>query len=306
MPASGAINKPEAEIHLDVDQVRALLREQRPDLAERPIVEIASGWDNCVYRLGDAHAIRLPRRAVSASLIEHELRWLPELAPRLPIPVPTPIHAGRPGAGFPWPWAILPWLPGKPAIESPIQDPADAAERLGRFVGALGGPAPDGAPSNPYRGVPLIEREPALLERIERLGDALDTAAVLECWERSRAAPRWTGPPHWVHGDLHPANLLVDAGRLCAVIDFGDLAAGDPAVDLSVAWMLFGPEERARFRASIDDATRRDDDIWLRARGNALAHAVAVRANSADVPAMTAMAERTLQSILDDSYDTGR
>jgi len=301
--SSGARSRPEAEVDLDVDRVRALLREQRPDLAERPITRIASGWDNCVFRLGDAHAIRLPRRAVAASLIERELRWLPELAPRLPIPVPTPIHAGRPGAGFPWRWTILPWLPGEPAIESPIQDLGDAAERLGRFVGALGVAAPTTAPSNPYRGVPLVEREPALLERIEQLRDALDPDAVLRCWERSRAARPWAEPPRWVHGDLHPGNLLVAAGRLSAVIDFGDLAGGDPAVDLSVAWMLFGPAERARFRAAIEDDARRDDDTWLRARGNALAHALAVRATSADVPAMTAMAERTLQAVLHDTHD---
>src|SRR5258708_13047978 len=34
----------------------------------------------------EALAVRLPRRAASAALIEHEQRWLPRLSPRLPLP----------------------------------------------------------------------------------------------------------------------------------------------------------------------------------------------------------------------------
>ncbi|MER7151067.1 phosphotransferase [Streptomyces lydicus] len=51
-----------------------------------------------------------------------------------------------------------------------------------------------------------------------------------------------------LHGDLHPANILVDRGRIRAVIDFGDITSGDPATDLSVAWMLFTAEQRVALR----------------------------------------------------------
>ncbi len=232
-------------------------------------------------------------------LLEHELRWLPQLATMLPLPVPVPVRVGGPGGGYPWPWAVVRWLPGRTAEEAAPHDPGQAARTLGSFVRDLGRPAPADAPRNPARGVPLLDRDPGVRGRLARWAEhsPVDTDAVLARWEQSLAAPGWAGPPLWIHGDLHPANLLVADGRLAGVIDFGDLAAGDPATDLSVAGMLFGPDDRQTFRAA---AGRPDEATWLRARGNALAHAMACLDSSADHPVMAGIGRRTLQSVLTD------
>jgi aminoglycoside phosphotransferase (APT) family kinase protein len=291
-------NKPAAEVDVDEALVRALLAEQMPDLAALPLRLVASGWDNVIYRLGDDLVARLPRRSLAAALVEHELQWLPVLAPRLPLPIPAPVRAGRPGHGYPWAWSVCPWLPGVVAEEAEIGDPARAATILGAFVAAMHQPAPGDAPANPFRGVPLRDRAEVVLERIKTLDDMIDAASVRSCWEDLLATPEWSGPPLWLHGDLHPLNVLVENGRPSAVIDFGDLTAGDPATDLSVAWMMFTPETRQRFRDTTGNV---DDNTWHRARGWALALALAYLESSANVPLLARVGHRTMEAVLTDS-----
>jgi aminoglycoside phosphotransferase (APT) family kinase protein len=134
-------------------------------------------------------------------------------------------------------------------------------------------------------------------ERVERLGTLLDRHAVLDAWSRVLEVPRWSGPPVWLHGDLHPANVLVHSGRVAAVIDFGDITAGDPATDLSIAWMILPAAARPAFRAAAGVI---DDDTWTRARGWALALAVAYLANSADNPQIARVGRYTLAAVLAD------
>src|SRR5580704_2467696 len=125
---------PAAEVDIDAKLVHALLDAQHPDLASLPLIELGTGWDNNVYGLGDSLAVRLPRRAAASALIEHEQRWLPELAPRLPLPIPTPFRIGQPGCGYPWSWTITPWLTGQSAAIAPPDDSATAAVTLGGFL----------------------------------------------------------------------------------------------------------------------------------------------------------------------------
>src|SRR5205807_1749351 len=202
--------------------------------AHLPLIEIGEGWDNKLFRLGDDLAVRLPRRATSAALIEQEHRWLPLLSGRLPLPVPVPLRVGHSGCGFPWSWSVVPWFSGHSALLAPPEDLAATAVALGRFLCALHQPAPADAPHNPWRGVPLTTRAATLRKHLHQLDDLVDGVAVLDLWERVLSTPSWSGPPLWIQGDLHPGNLLVSDGRLSAVLDFGDLAAGDPATDLSV------------------------------------------------------------------------
>ncbi len=292
---------PAAEVDIDGALVRALLAEQHPDLAGLALVEVASGWDNVMFRLGDELAVRLPRRALAAPLVEDEQRWLPVLAPRLPLPTPVPVRIGRPGYGYPWSWSICPWLPGSPAALTPPNDPVAAALALGGFLSAMHQPAPADAPTNPYRGVPLTERAAAARQRIEQLGDLVDGPAVLAAWDELVGVAPWSGPAVWLHGDMHPMNILVDEGRVSGVIDFGDVCAGDPASDLSVAWMMLPPEARPSFRRAAANASDPiDDDTWARSRASALAIALAILASSADNPAMHAIGARTLAAVLDD------
>ena len=294
MPAA---DTPAAEVDVDATLVRSLLAEQRPDLAALPLSEAATGWDNVLFRLGDDLCVRLPRRSVAAPLVEHEQRWLPTLAPHLPLPVPVPVHAGRPGAGYPWAWSVVPWLPGEIALHAPPADPDAAALALGRFVAALHGvAAPPDAPANPWRGIPLAHRDERLRSDLDRVGPAVDRAAVLDCWSTLVAVPAWTGPPTWLHGDLHPGNVLVADGAIAGVIDFGDLTSGDPAGDLGIAWMLLPPPARAVFRSAVGDV---DDDTWQRGRGWALAVGMAIIGSSADNPAFTDLGVRTVAAALE-------
>ena len=287
---------PAAEVAVDAVLVGALLESQHPDLATLPLTLLAEGWDNFMFKLGEELTVRLPRRELSAAMIEHEQRWLPELAGRLPLPVPAPVRVGRPGNGYPWSWSILPWLPGDVAESHPPGDLVAAAEALGAFLVALHTPAPPDAPPPVFRGMPLIERDDRLHENLAVLGSAIDTDAVLGRWRDALAIPWWPGPPRWLHGDLHSGNVLVDRGAISGVIDFIDLCAGDPAVDLLFGWMVFDGASRARFRM----ASGVDDDMWARGHAWALLFGVMLLANSADVPVYAAMGRRTLAAVLAD------
>jgi aminoglycoside phosphotransferase (APT) family kinase protein len=293
---------PAAEVAIGAPLVRSLLADQHRDLADLTLAHVASGWDNDLFRLGDDLAVRLPRRGAAAVLIEHEQRWLPQLAAALPLPVPVPVRVGVPTRSYPWPWSITRWLPGEPAAARAPADPSEAAETLGRFLEALHRPAPSDAPRNPFRGGPLRERATPTEARLDHLGGELERAAIDRdrlrvCWRDLATTRAWPSPLVWLHGDLHPGNLLVSAERLSAVIDFGDITSGDPATDLAVAWMLFTPGDRARLRARAGDI---DDDTWARARGWALALALAHLESSANLPRMASVAFRTLTAVLAD------
>jgi aminoglycoside phosphotransferase (APT) family kinase protein len=255
---------PPAEVDITVDLVHALLAEQHPDLADRRLKVVANGWDNVIVRIGEDLVARLPRRELAADLILHEQRWLPELARGLPILVPAPVRQGRPGHGYPWFWSICPWFEGEVAADVPLADPVREADRLGAFVHAFHRPAPPDAPSNPFRDIPVARLVPRTRGNLEQLGPGHESVAALI--DRLAAVPAWDRPPVWVHGDLHAANVLVADGRICAVLDFGDLTAGDPAVDLAVAWMLFDADDRRRFRIAAGGGAPVDDATWDRAR----------------------------------------
>ena len=258
---------------------------------------------------------RLPRRALGASILANEQRWLPSLAPRLPLPVPVPVRTGVPGEGYPWPWSVVPFLPGVPASDGPPFDPRLAARDLGGFFGALHVPAPPDAPANPYRGVPLKRRAATFEQNLATLDlAALDIAVpdgavsggqavrdlVLAAWETALAVPPWDGPPVWVHGDPHPANILIRDGRVSGVLDFGDVTAGDPAADLSLAWMLLPAACHGDFRAAYAAAGHGllTDAAWARGRGWAVNLAIVFLAWSADNPQLHEVGRRTLAAVL--------
>jgi aminoglycoside phosphotransferase (APT) family kinase protein len=284
---------PPAEMAFDAGLVRRLLGTQMPHLADLPLRRVNAGWDNEIWRLGDELAVRLPRRAMGAPLVVHEQTWLPVLAPVLPLPVPVPLRIGGPSTEYPWAWHVHRWIEGEGAMDAPLGD-SQMAETLGRFLAALHRPAPPEAPHNPWRGVPLADRTEATLQRAATVRDLVDERAVASLWSELVETEPWAGPPLWVHGDLHPGNLVRAGDQLVGVIDFGDLTAGDPATDLAVAWMLFAPADRPVLRdaAGADDATRR------RARAWALALALAYLASSGDSPALRRLGLRTVAAAL--------
>jgi aminoglycoside phosphotransferase (APT) family kinase protein len=290
------------EVTTDASLVRRLLAAQFPDWAGLPIERVPSaGTDNAIYRLGDDMAARLPRVAWATGQVEREHRWLPRLAPHLPLAIPASLAIGTPADGYPWPWAVYRWLEGETATHDRIGDLREAAIDLARFISALqridstGGPR---AGEDRSRGVPLAARDGETRAAIAALHGVLDTGAVTREWQTALGAPMWSGPGVWLHGDLNEGNLLARSGRLSAVIDWGTMAVGDPACDLMAAWTLFTAESRVAFRESLpfDDAT------WARGRGWALSWALIVLPYYEHTnPDLCRIAEHTIGEVLADA-----
>ena len=282
------------EVDTDVALVGRLLAGQFPEWAGLAITPVPSyGTDHDVYRLGPRLVVRLPRIGWAAGQAAEEARWLPLLAPRLPLAVPVPLAVGRPDDGYPFPWAVHEWLPGADASTAPL-DVEQAAVDLADFVRALGAvDLPDTPAGSTAR---LADRDREVRRCVRELGTRVDPDVVLPLWERCLAAP----PPEagrWIHGDLLPGNLLVVDRRLSAVIDWGGLAVGDPASDLKPAWTVLAGRDRDDFldRAGADDAARD------RARGWALSQALIALPYYWDTnPGMVRLARRTLGERLTD------
>jgi aminoglycoside phosphotransferase (APT) family kinase protein len=296
------------EVETDVALVRRLLAAQFPQWVGLPIEPVIStGTDNALYRLGDDMVARLPRIHWAVADVEKDHRWLPRLAPLLPLPIPLPLAKGEPGQGYPWHWSVCRWLEGENATLERLADPRQAATDLAQFIAALQQLDPTGGPQageqNSFRGAPLAQRDTHTREAIHALDGMFDAAAMTAAWDIALQAPMWHGPPVWVHGDLSPGNLLVAQGKLSAVIDFGCLGIGDPACDLMVAWTLFSGESREALRAalSVDDAT------WARGRGWALSWALIFIPYYLNTnPVGVGIARRTVDQVLADHQGNSR
>jgi len=257
-------------IPIDEAFVRAMLREQHPDLAELPLQEVDGGWDNKMWRLGDDLAVRIPRTPRGPDLLEQEHRWLPDIAARLPLPVSAPVRLGAPTAAFPATWLVTTWVAGEPIDRRPLERGPESATALAGFLAALHQEAPADAPVNPHRSLPLPDHAADVERGIEAWSSEANATAMREIWAEALAADAWKRGPVWIHGDLHPANVVGADGVLTGVIDFGELCAGDPAADLCAAWMLL-PEGAAEF--CLDAYPDADESTVLRARGWALMRA---------------------------------
>ncbi|WP_035277622.1 aminoglycoside phosphotransferase family protein [Actinokineospora spheciospongiae] len=267
----------ETETEISADFVAALLRDQHPDLAGLPLAFGARGWDNQLWRLGDDLAVRLPWATTDADeLLRKEHALLPALAPRLPLPIPTPLRLGEPSDRFPHPWLITTWVPGTPADRDPVTR-LEAASTLSAFLSTLHGTAADGVPAGRHkRGGDLADTSEGFdffFEDAVKRGLLPNPGAVRAVWDEAVTAPKWTGPPVWLHGDLHPANLLTRDGDLCGVIDFGDTCAGDPACDLAAAWHVLPDGGLDLFHRGYTPGA--DAASLLRARGWAVTKALA-------------------------------
>jgi aminoglycoside phosphotransferase (APT) family kinase protein len=262
--------------------VKRLLVAQFPQWSELPVTPVeVDGWDNRTYRLGDDMTVRLPTADGYTPAVEKEHRWLPVLAPHLPVPIPVPLGIGKPADGYPHPWSIRRWLRGETANPDRIEDlPVFAVDVAGfllalQAIDASGGPRA-GAHSF-YRGASLTHYDAETHDCLTKLEGHIDTAKAREVWEAALAA-RWDGPAVWFHGDIAHGNLLVENGRLVAVIDFGTCGVGDPSCDLVISWTMFSGDSREAFRKTVNH----DSGTWARARGWAIWKAMLVMSGNLD------------------------
>lgn len=268
------IISPPADLHISEATIRALLEQDCPALAREALLPVEEGWDNVTWRLGDHLAVRLPRREAAIPLLINEQRWLPILAPALEVEVPLPVHLGVPSEIFPFPWSVVRWVPGVTAEGYGFG--VEGARRLAGVLRGLHREAPADAPVNPFRGGALHERREVVEERLVRLresmGESHDWAGLEGLWTDALDAP----PPEervWLHGDLHPRNVVIRDGSLAGLLDWGDVTAGDVATDLASGWMLF---DTARVRREFFRAAAAPEPTLRRAAGWALLMSLAL------------------------------
>lgn len=279
------------EVEVPPALATTLIESQCPALAPARVELMGEGWDNIAYLVNGEWVFRFPRRTIAVPLLETEARVLPLLAPRLPFPIPVPVWFGQPDASYTWPFLGYRRLDGRVASDVDLSDEARAALALplARFLRAL-------------HDVPLAEAQAwgtppglfdyldgARLERLARPGltdlvarGILDNAAPwLRVLEEGLAALPLEGPRTVVHGDFYSRHVLVDDnGRMCGVIDFGDMHVDHHAVDLSSVWTVLPPRARPDFFAVYGEV---DDRVRAVARLRALISGLAQEAYGRDV-----------------------
>jgi aminoglycoside phosphotransferase (APT) family kinase protein len=286
---------------IDAALVTRLVQRQFPQWADLPITAAEpNGWDNRTFRLGRELLVRLPSAERYAAQVRKEHRWLPVLAPHVPLPIPVPVAMGEPGEGYPWNWSVYHWLDGTPASAARIDDRSEFAVALACFLVCLEkiesteGPPP--GPHNFFRGGPLEIYDAETRKAIAAVQEMINAELATEVWETALAAT-WHGGPVWVHGDVAAGNLLVRDGRLAAVIDFGCSGVGDPACDLAIAWTFLSGQSREAFRVALP----LDAEAWARGRGWALWKALITFAGNLQADqAAAAQALRVIDEVFDE------
>lgn len=285
------------EFDIDQSLVRRLLAKQFPQWGDLRLVPIRSaGTDNALFRVGEDMVVRLPRIEAAVSGVEKEARWLPRLAPLLPVPIPIPVAVGVPAEGYPWTWGIYRWIEGENPTPGHIADVDTLTHELTDFIGALHDVDLRGGPPA-RRGAPLEVQDDEARSALAQLNRSIDTDAANAAWDQALATPAWSAAPVWVHGDLLPGNLLVRGSHLSGVIDWAGLGIGDPACDLAAAWALLPRRARDNFRAGlgVDDAT------WARGRGWALSIGVIALSYYRNTnPSFAAVAHHLIREVLAD------
>ena len=289
------------QLEVTAATVRRLVHDQFPEWAGLPVSEVPShGTVNAIFRVGDGLVARLPLQDGEVESQRSELLREMEAAHTLlaasPVTTPEPVALGEPGAGYPLPWSVYRWVPGSVATDSHAADTSAFAEQLAAFVIAVRSlPTGGRAFRGTRRGGRLTQHDDSVATGLRRSEQLIDTVALADLWDRLRRTPR-TDPDTWTHGDLMPGNLLVLGRDLSGVIDVGQLAVADPALDLQPAWNLFTPGARATYRQALAC----DDEEWDRGRGWALAQAIGCLWYYRETnPVMSRTAHRTLQALLD-------
>ncbi len=299
---------PSTEVEVSPSQAGSLIIAQFPELSPIRVTTLGAGWDNTAYRVNDTWTFRFPRREIGARCLEAEIRVMPALAPRLPLPVPFPVYVGESTAGYAYRFVGHRWVDGVTACLAAPDDAARTAlaEPLAAFLAALHGIDEEEARD--------LGAEPDNLRRLDvgfrsgRTGETLDELVrrgLLESASPWRAILRDTPaaspetPRCLVHGDLYARHLVLDPmGALAGVIDWGDVHVGHPAVDLAIAWLFLPARARKKFRAAYGPIP---DDSWKLARFRAVYHSVITLGYAAEVDDASLLRETraALERLLD-------
>jgi aminoglycoside phosphotransferase (APT) family kinase protein len=247
---------------------------QFPELRTDSLRLLGEGWDRAAWLVNKDWVFGFPRRAVAVPGIEREMKFLPLLAPLLPLPIPRPVFFGRPAHGYAWPFFGSAFLPGREVCDVALDDARriDAGVEVAAFLRRLHGAdvanavGADQLPFDPNRRADMTRRVAMTREQvkeIERLGLWRAPALVARLLAEAEGLP----PPEQslavAHGDLHFRHLLVQDGRPSGVIDWVDVCRADPAIDLQLVWSFLPPRGREAFLRVYGPVT---EEQLLRAR----------------------------------------
>jgi aminoglycoside phosphotransferase (APT) family kinase protein len=259
-----------------------------------------AGTVNAIFRIGDELVARFPLRPGSAASVrrrlESEVAAARQLAGRTRFATPEPVAIGEPGAGYPLPWTVQTWLPGVTAAEDDPGGSVAFAHDLAEFISGVRAISTGGRVfGGSGRGGDLRSHDGWMQTCFERSGQLLDVPRLRRIWEAMRQLPRGTAGDVMSHGDLIPGNLIVSAGRLAGILDTGDVAPADPALDLVAAWHLLEDGAREALRGDLSCG----DLEWERGRAWAFEQAMGLVWYYVDSnPAMSRLGRRTLGRIL--------
>lgn len=247
---------------LDRETVRDVVEAQFPQLSPAFVTYLGEGCDSTAFEVNGTCVFRFPKRPDVEVQLLTEMRVLPVLGERLPIPIPRFSFHGQPTSAFPRHFGGYSKLPGVPGLQlGPdwLPSPATAAV-LGRFLSMLHAfPVQEAADL----GVPDQGFE-TLIEELR--SEALDDFELVRCAAPDAPLDRWrtyleaglvdaqvTLPqrPRLVHNDLAAEHILCDpvAGTVTGIIDWSDIAIGDPAADFAGMFHWGGEEFVARVRS---------------------------------------------------------
>ncbi len=291
---------PPAHPSITPQTVRALVDQQDPDLASLELGERFDGWDMAMYRLGDDLAVRLPRVEAAVDSLLAEARFVPRLSLAWDFPFPQVVRAGLPGHGYPWPWAIVTWVPSATADRVPLN--ALAGPRIGRAVAQIHTTADADAPFNKEQSLAFGERSADVEWALVQLGDArgpegeeLDRERIDQLWSAALAAPE-AGEKVWSHADMHGSNVLSAGGDFAGIIDWGKMAGCDRAVDLGFLYTVM-PHAGVEAAVTAYREVTGVDDPGLEARMTGIGLAKCLSWATLDRPLNLEMAWRGLREL---------
>lgn len=227
---------------MDIALVSELIDDQFPELAPSRAAYLGEGCDSTAFTVNGAWVFRFPKNEEVAAQFEIEARILPELAARLPVPVPQFRFHGMPAPRFQSTFVGYPKLPGEPGfrlVQNPF--PPVLLEQLARALSAVHSVPLEiarhaGVPDQPLDGLVTEVRSDALGD-LPRVREVLPDAPI-DRWRAFIEAGIDAGgqrPVTLVHNDFAAEHVLLDprTGAITGIIDWSDIAIGDPAIDFA-------------------------------------------------------------------------